>query len=137
MLPYKFSDLMVYSFVFYTISKKNLNFQKIELWSPVRFIIVRFIFEQKYFGIPPYYNPRAIQKKKLKLSPLVFFLLTVDLKFNLVEFLAIHRAIPIGKSRSRGRPETTNANSEKASSSESEVSTSDCEKNREGFQEKF
>jgi len=58
-------------------------------------------------------------------------------KFNLVEFLAIHRAIPIGKLRYRGRPKTTNANSKKASSSEFEVSTSDCEKNREGFQEKF
>jgi hypothetical protein len=32
---------------------------------------------------PPYYNPRAIQKKKkkLKFSPSVFFLLTVDLKY--------------------------------------------------------
>ena len=50
------------------------------------------------------------------------------LKFNLVEFLDIHRAIPIGKSRSRGRPKTIIANSRKASSSESEVSTSDSEK---------
>jgi len=68
MLPYKFSDLMVYSFGFYTISKKfskkkNFqNFQKIEFWSPIKGS--RVIFEQKYFGIPPYYNPRAIQKKK-------------------------------------------------------------------------
>ena len=52
----------------------------------------------------------------------------IAFKFNLVEFLDIHRAIPIGKSRSRGRPKTIIANSRKASSSESEVSTSDSEK---------
>jgi len=69
MLPYKFSDLLVYSFGFYTISKKKFpkkkffqNFQKIELWSPIKGS--RVIFEQKHFGIFPYYNPRAIQKKK-------------------------------------------------------------------------
>jgi hypothetical protein len=38
------------------------NFQKVELWNPIKGS--RVIFEQKHFGIPPYYNPRAIQKKK-------------------------------------------------------------------------
>jgi len=73
-----------YSFGFYIISKKKIfqNFQKIELLSPIKGS--RIIFEQKHFGIPPYYNPRAIQKKKkLKFSPSVFFLLTVDLKLLL------------------------------------------------------
>ena len=38
------------------------NFQKVDLWSPIKGS--RVIFEQKHFGIPPYYNPRAIHKKK-------------------------------------------------------------------------
>jgi len=49
------------------------NFQKIELWSSVK--ASRVIFEQKHFGIPPYYNPRAIQKKKnFEIFTIGFFL---------------------------------------------------------------
>jgi len=52
MLPYKFSDLTVYSLFLYKFKKKYLqNFQKIELWTPVKGS--RVIFEKKYFGIPP------------------------------------------------------------------------------------
>ena len=80
MLPYKFSDLIVYSFCFYTISKKNFqkkkffqNFQKIELWTPVKGS--RVIFEQKYFGIPPIITQElSKKKKKVEIFTIGFFL---------------------------------------------------------------
>ena len=82
MLPYKFSDLIVYSFCFYTISKKNFqkkkffqNFQKIELCSPVKGS--RVIFEQKYFGkniFPPIITQKLSKKKKVEIFTIGFFL---------------------------------------------------------------
>jgi hypothetical protein len=75
MLPYKFSDLTVYSFGFYTISKKNFfqNFQKIELRTPVKGSKV--IFEQKYFGTPTIITQKlSKKKKKVEIFTIVFFL---------------------------------------------------------------
>ena len=96
MLPYKFTDLMAYSFGFYSISKKiskkkifSQNFQKIELWSPVKGFrpllppnclhFARYITQVLSKNIIRFIN---ISKKKF------FFLLTVDLKcFKLVFIL--------------------------------------------------
>jgi len=49
------------------------NFQKIELWSPVKGS--RVIFEQKYFGIPPIITQElSKKKKKVEIFTIVFFL---------------------------------------------------------------
>jgi len=61
MLAYKFSDLMVYSFGIEFPKKKFFqNFQKIELWGPVKGS--RPLLPPKLFTFCPIYNPRAIKK---------------------------------------------------------------------------
>jgi hypothetical protein len=75
---------MVYSFGFYKISKKNFqkkNFSKIFKKSNfgALYKAPESFLSKNILASPPYYNPRAIQKKKkLKFSPSVFFLLTAS-----------------------------------------------------------